>query len=218
MRIADGSSLANHRAPRLNTGMKCLPPSLLALFLLSSPLLAQDTPDLNPIFNGQDLAGWVAPENNQWFAVKDGILEVRSGPDQKGATLWTDKDYTDFLLEFEFRFGEGVVDSGIFMRKAHDQIQIGISGSKKRDMTASPYIPKKGYPVEAEGVAELLKATDWNTMRVQAVGPTYTVWLNGKQVMTYTSETAIETGPIGIQLHAKRDMAIDYRNLRAAEL
>jgi len=82
-------------------------------------------------------------------------------------------------------------------------------------MTASPYIPGKGYPVEAEGVKELLKLADWNSMRIEVIGKLYTVWLNGKKVMAYESESAIEKGPLGIQLHAGKEMAIEYRNLKA---
>ena len=44
------------------------------------------------------------------------------------------------------------------------------------------------------------------------------VWLNGKQVMTYESSTAIAKGPVGIQLHGGRNMAIQYRDIRLAEL
>lgn len=170
-----------------------------------------------PIFNGKDLTGWKVPENNIWYLVEDGILKIRSGPEQQGSILWTEKEYGDFVMTLEFRFVSGTIDSGVHVRN-QDQIQIGISGSLKRDMTASPYIPGKGYPVEAEGVAELLKADDWNTMKIIAKGMTYTVSLNGKQVMTYTSDTGQEKGPIGLQLHAKRDMAIDFRNLMLAEV
>ena len=85
-------------------------------------------------------------------------------------------------------------------------------------MTASPYIPGKGYPVEAKGVKELLKTDDWNSMKIEATGKTYISWLNGKKVMTYTSESAIEKGPVGIQLHGNRDMAIDYRNIKIASV
>ena len=178
---------------------------------------ASSASELTPIFNGKDLTGWKVPENNIWWLVTDGVLQVRSGPKQIGGILWTEKEYTNFVFECEFRFGEGTVDSGIHLRNK-DQIQIGISGSLKRDMTASPYIPKKGYPVEAEGVAELLKAKDWNHLKITAVGKQYTTWLNGKKVMTYTSESAAEKGPIGIQLHGKRDMGIDFRNIKAADL
>jgi hypothetical protein len=195
--------------------MKTALPSLLAALLLASPLSAEEK--LQPIFNGKDLSGWKAPENNVWFLVEDGILKLRSDPDQTGKDLWTEKEYGDFVIELEFKFIEGIIDSGVFVRN-QDQIQIGISGSLKRDMTASPYIPGKGYPVEAEGVAELLKMDDWNHLRIEARGMEYAVSLNGKKVMTYTSETGQAKGPIGIQLHGKRDMAIDFRNIKAAEL
>ena len=85
-------------------------------------------------------------------------------------------------------------------------------------MTASPYISGKGYPVEATGVAELLKLDGWNAMTIVALGKNYTVWLNGRHVMTYDSESAAQKGPVGIQLHGGRDMSIDYRNITLAEL
>ena len=44
------------------------------------------------------------------------------------------------------------------------------------------------------------------------------VWLQGEKVMTYKSDSAIEEGPIGIQLHGSRNMSIDYRKLKLAEL
>lgn len=172
--------------------------------------------NLAPIFNGKDLTGWKAPEDNIWWLVEDGVLQVRSGPEQQGSILWTEKEYEDFVVELEFKFGEGVIDSGVHVR-GDDQIQIGISGSLKRDMTGSPYIPGKGYPVEAEGVKELLKMEDWNHMRIEAKGMEYVCWLNGKKVMSYTSDTGKSKGPIGIQLHAKRDMSIDFRNIKVAE-
>ena len=192
--------------------------SSLIFFGLASWLFAE--PELKPIFNGKDLAGWRAPKGNEeagWYKAVDGVLKVQSGPKKKGSILWTENKYRNFVMEYDFRFGEGVVDSGVHVRN-QDQIQIGISGSLKRDMTCSPYIPGKGYPVEARNIKKLLKAKDWNTMRIQAIGKEYTVWLQGEKVMTYKSASAIEEGPLGIQLHGSRDMSIDYRNLKLAEL
>ncbi len=169
-------------------------------------------------FNGKDLAGWKVPENNVWWLAENGVLKVRSGPQKKGSNLWTVKQYRNFIMELQFKFVSGTVDSGVFVRKGSEQIQIGISGSLKRDLTASPYISGKGYPVEATGVKKLLKLDDWNSMTIVVKGSNYTVWLNGKSVMTYDSDTAVEQGPVGIQLHKGRDMAIDYRDIRLAEL
>ncbi|CAN0096639.1 unnamed protein product, partial [Chrysoparadoxa australica] len=59
---------------------------------------------------------------------------------------------------------------------------------------------------------------DWNTIKVKAEGSVYTMWLNGEEVLTYDSDTAIEEGPVGLQLHPKRDMTIQYKNILFAEL
>lgn len=193
-------------------------------FLLIFPLLFTlamtqvKEPKMKKIFNGKSLKGWIVPENNIWWSAEDGVLSVKSSPDKKGSILWTKKEYEDFIVQTDFKMGEGTVDSGIFLRSEDQQIQIGISGSLNRDMTASPYIPGKGYPVEADGVKDLLKMDDWNTMKVQVENKVYTVWLNGQQVMTYTSGNASEKGPIGLQLHPNTEMAIDFRNIKVAEL
>ncbi len=201
--------------------MKFILTSLTFLALIaSSTQAAKENPQKLKSILGDDLSGWKVPAGNDkanWYTVKDGVLVIQSGPKKKGSVLWTEKKFKDFIVELDFRFGEGTVDSGVHVRN-RDQIQIGISGSLKRDMTCSPYIPGKGYPVEAKNIKKLLKAKDWNTMRIRAVGKKYTVWLQGEEVMNYESSSAIEEGPIGIQLHGNRNMGIDYRNIKVAEL
>ena len=192
---------------------------LLASFLLLTVIVstqAQD-PKLKKIFNGKNLKGWVEPANNVWWTVNDGVLFVKSTAEKKGSILWTESKYENFIIQADFLMGDGTVDSGIFLRSEHDQIQIGISGSLKRDLTASPYIPKKGYPVEAK-VKDILKLKDWNTMKVKVVGSTYTVWLNGAEVMTYTSENMPASGPVGFQLHPGYEMSCSFKNIRLAAL
>jgi hypothetical protein len=146
------------------------------------------------------------------------VLFVKNNAERKGSILWTNKKYRDFILEADFLMGDGVVDSGFFLRSESDQVQIGISGSLKRDLTGSPYIPGKGYPVEAKGVKDLLKLKDWNSMKIKVTGKSYTVWLNGMEVMNYQSTTIADEGPIGIQLHPKNEMSISFRKIRLAEL
>lgn len=189
---------------------------LFILFLSGYTLLSAQK--MTKIFNGKNLDGWKVPENNTWYTASGGILNIQSGPDRKGSILWTNKEYKNFVIEADFKFGPGTVDSGIFLRSEADQIQIGISGSLKRDMTGSVYIPGKGYPKEATGVKESLKLDDWNTMKVKLVDQTYTVWLNGKEVLNYTSEKIPAMGPIGLQLHPGNDMNIQYRKIKVGEL
>lgn len=191
----------------------------ISIFLLSTGFLSkQNDPKLKKIFNGKNLKGWAAPESNIWWTANNGILTAKSDPTQKGSILWTKKEYENFIIQLDFKFGEGTIDSGIFLRTDRQQIQIGESGSLKRDMTCSPYIPGKGYPVEAKNIDKLLKKDDWNTIKVKADGSVYTMWLNGEEVLTYDSDTAIEKGPVGLQLHPGRDMHIDFKNILFAEL
>lgn len=191
--------------------------SILLLLGICHAAAAQE-PRLKKIFNGKNFKGWKVPENNIWWTADKGVMHVQSSAEKKGSILWTENKYRDFIIETDFLMGEGTVDSGIFLRSEHDQIQIGISGSLKRDLTGSPYIPKKGYPVEAKGVKDLLKMKDWNTMKVKVVGNAYTVWLNGVEVMNYTSPEMVAEGPIGLQLHPGNVMSISYRNMRLAVL
>ena len=127
------------------------------------------------------------------------------------------KEFTDFTLTLEFKNGEGTIDSGVMLKRAKDQIQIGISGSLKRDLTASPYIPGKGYPVEGKEAIAAVKPKDWNKLKIEVKGSTYKTWLNGVEGITYTSETAIPKGPLGLQLHGNRDMSISFRNIEITE-
>jgi len=191
--------------------------TLSVLCLLSSSLLGKKdiSKESSDLLGKHGLKGWKVPEGNEaskWYQVTNNILEVRSGSKKKGSVLWTKKEYQDFEVSLEFRFIDGIIDSGIHLRNS-DQIQIGISGSLKRDMTCSPYIPGKGYPVEAKNIKKLLKPKDWNQMRIRAVGQNYTVWLQEEEVMKYKSSSAKEKGPIGIQLHGSRNMKIDFQDI-----
>lgn len=193
---------------------------LPALFLSIFTLQGNNSNLSNTIFNGENLNGWKVPQGNEkagWYHAINNVLEIRSGPKKKGSVLWTEKEYANFEMVLEFRFIGGTIDSGIHLRNS-DQIQIGISGSLKRDMTCSPYIPGKGYPVEAKNIQKLLKLKGWNQMKIRAVGPKYTVWLQGQEVMNYESGSAKKVGPIGIQLHGSRSMKIDFRNLSINEI
>ena len=196
--------------------------TLSVLCLLSSSLLGKKdiSKESSDLLGKHGLKGWKVPKGNEaskWYQVTNNILEVRSGSKKKGSVLWTKKEYQDFEVSLEFRFIDGIIDSGIHLRNS-DQIQIGISGSLKRDMTCSPYIPGKGYPVEAKNIKKLLKPKDWNQMRIRAVGQNYTVWLQGEEVMKYKSSSAKEKGPIGIQLHGSRNMKIDFQDISVKEL
>ncbi|MEC7069133.1 MAG: DUF6807 family protein [Bacteroidota bacterium] len=209
--LQKGESVTFHYRMLIHNGSVLSPKDIKKFSLVNSKYKSY--------FNGSDLSHWIVPENNIWWIVDEKTLKIKSGPEKKGSTLWTKDKFENFRIRLKFKFGSGTVDSGIFMRgddASNPQIQVGISGSLKRDMTGSPYVPKQGYPQEAVLAASLLSQNDWNKMEAEAIGNRYRVWLNGKQVMDYTMEDANLSGPIGIQLHANRDMEIWYKSIDIA--
>ena len=170
------------------------------------------------LFDGKSLEGWKTTGADDCWQVKDAVIVGKSNEKKQGSVLWTKEVFTDFVLEAEFRFS-GQIDSGFFLRNESEQIQLGVSRSLKRDMTCSPYIGKKGiYPVEAVGVDALLKTGEWNKIKIEVKGKKYIVTLNGKQVLDYSTDEALEKGPVGLQLHPGVDMEISFRNLTLTAL
>lgn len=52
------------------------------------------------LFNGKDLTGWVAPKGEHTWQVIDGVLDYEA----KGGNLTTEKEFADYVLDFEWRF------------------------------------------------------------------------------------------------------------------
>lgn len=179
-----------------------------------------DRTTMYTLFDGKTLESWKIPDGGEW-TVKKGKIIAENNPGKKGSILWTNESYNDFLVQLDFKMIKGNIDSGIFMRgedKNNPQIQIGVSGSLKRDMTGSPYVPGAGYPVEAKNINRLLRLKGWNTIRARAVNNKYTVWLNGEEVMNYTLENANLQGPVGLQLHPGREMEIHFKKIVIGKL
>jgi len=194
----------------------------LVLLLPSKLVLASDkpAPEFKPIFNGTNLAGWKAPDPNPFWRVANGVLIGENDEKLTGHVLFTEKVYTNFVIELEARWS-GEIDSGIMLRKPELQLQFGISRSLKKDMTGSFYTggnPKYPEAGHARGVEKLLKEGDWNKIRLEASGDKFTVWLNGEQVAQYTDTKYAAPAPVGLQVHPGLKMKVEFRNLRAKEL
>ena len=191
--------------------------TVAAIATIVSP--AADPPPtsaLAPIFNGRDLAGWKTPADPYWKVV-DGVLVGANDDEKKGSMLYTEQSYGDVIVEGEVRF-TGEIDSGIMLRKPEVQVQIGVSRSLKRDMTCSFYTGSYPETAQAKRAGDLLKPGEWNRIRVEARGDTFTVWLNGEQVSRYTDAKYKDAAPIGLQIHGGLVMKVEFRDLRALAL
>lgn len=204
-----------------------LPACILAFGLALSAAVRSDAsePRFVPLFNGKDLTHFKAEEAKAFWRVENGVLIGENDAAMTGNYLWTEKEYGDFVIEFDVRWKtatERGVDTGLQMRNPAIQLQLGVSGSLRVDMSGSFYTGgKPAYPEagQAKNAKELMKPEgEWNTIRVQAKGPTFTCWINGVKASEYTDARFAGAAPLGLQIHGKVVMKCEYRNIRIAEL
>lgn len=171
-----------------------------------------------PLFNGKDLTNFKAEDSKEFWRVEGDVLVGENNAAKKGNYLWTSKDYSDFVMEFEVRW-TGEIDSGIEFRKPL-QMQIGVSRSLKKDMTGSFYVGKTGYPEsgQAKEALKLLKPDgQWNKFRLEVKGSNYKTWINGTKASDYTDANFKGPAAIGLQIHPGLAMKVEYRNVNFAE-
>ncbi|MCK4854184.1 MAG: DUF1080 domain-containing protein, partial [Bacteroidales bacterium] len=129
--------------------------------------------------------------------------------------------YKDYDLELEYITLTKDYDTGVFPRGNGHQVQIGISRSLQKDMTACIYAPKdeKGaYPGQTDKVDEFHKVGEWNHLRVIMTGKRIQTFLNEEPFVDYEGIVINDEGPIGLQLHGGVHMAVKFRNIRIKEI
>ena len=91
--------------------------SVILVFLFIGNSFGQEAEEkMETIFDGTNLNHWQVPDGNVWWSINGGSLWAESDTGQTGSILWTKKSYTDFVVQMDFKFGKGTIDSGIFMR------------------------------------------------------------------------------------------------------
>lgn len=123
-----------------------------------------------------------APEGAAWV-VEKGVLK---GSDPRGTWLVSEKQYGDFILEFEWKLGERG-NSGVALRSpmAGDPAFDGL----ELQMVDPRYFPADQPPKPSELTGSLYRAaapkeqvfkpSDWNKYVITCKGPRVTVVLNG---------------------------------------
>ena len=192
---------------------------LISLVMLS---MIPGHSDFTELFNGKDLSGWTPHGTEKWY-VEKGELVCESGPDKEYGYLSTNKTYKNFILKLEFKL-EANGNSGVFIRS-------GIEGTKISGWQVEVAPPGlhtggiyesygRGWLIKPKEEDEkMLKATDWNSMRIEAKGDEITSWLNGKK-MVHISDKKIGEGDgfIALQIHDGGGIKVRWRNIQIKEL
>lgn len=216
--------------------MRYLRGAVLGLAILVIPTLqAADKPaeeGFTVLFNGKDLTGWQG--DTKGYKIEEGAIVCRGG-----RNLFTEKEYADFVLRFEFKLPPGG-NNGIGIRAplAND---VSTSGMELQvlDDTAKKYEKLKPYQAHGSiyGIVPAKKGSlkpvgEWNEQEVIAQGNKIKVILNGTVIVDADLTPLIEgkekapdgrphpgvkrkSGYIGLLGHGD---PVAFRNLRVKEI
>lgn len=200
---------------------------------------AADEAGFVSIFNGHDLSGW---KYGMWgnhenkvgkgYSAADGVIFCTP---TDGGDLYTEKEYADFILRFEFKLTANA-NNGIGIRSpaqgdaAYTGMEIQVlddSGSWYTHLHEWQYHGSI-YDVVAAKRGHLKPLGEWNAEEIRAEGRHITVILNGATIVDANLDDVKDptilrhhgglkrtTGHVGFLGHQSR---VEFRNLRIKDL
>lgn len=183
------------------------------------------------IFDGKSFAGWKGPIDG-YQILPGGVIQCRRGA---GGTIFTEKEYADFIVRLEFRLPPGG-NNGLAIRYPGegDGAYDGMCEIQVLDDTAEKYATLKDWQYcgsiygQAPATRGYLRPVgDWNSYEVTVRGTTIRVELNGSIIV----DTDVAANPpLSEHEHPGRKRAaghfglcghddpVEYRNLRIRSL
>ncbi len=187
-----------------------------------------------PLFDGKTLDGWqIVGQKGVGYIAQDGEIVC---PADGGGNLFTTKEYSNFVLQFEFRLQEGA-NNGIGIRAplegdaayAGMEIQILDDGAERYRGKLKPgQYHGSIYDVVPAKQCCRKPVGEWNSEEITADGRHIMVKLNGQTITDANLDSitdpavlkkhpglARKSGHIGLLGHGTR---VEFRNLRIKEL
>ncbi|WP_165023493.1 DUF1080 domain-containing protein [Dysgonomonas sp. ZJ279] len=199
---------------------------LTCLFAIS--ISAQDT-KWESLFNGKNLKGWKKLNGKAEYKVKDGVIIGISKFGEPNTFLATEKDYDNFILEFDFKVDD-VLNSGVqFRSQSLKSFNNGRVHGYQFEIDPAPRAWTGGiydearrgwlYPMTCNPKSQnAFKNNEWNTARIEAIGNSIRTWVNGIPCANLWDDMT-PTGFIALQVHAignksEEGKTISWRNIR----
>jgi hypothetical protein len=177
---------------------------VLFFSLFAGSLQAQEAGFVS-LFDGHSLTGWVG--NKSSYLVKDGmiVIEPKGGG---GGNLYTEKEYGNFILRFEFQLTPGANNGlGIHAPLEGDAAYVG-KEFQILDNEAEKYASLQAYQYHGSlyGVMSakrgfLRPIGEWNQQEVRINHPFVTIILNGEVILEGNYLEASQSGTLDKKEH-----------------
>ncbi|MEL7121291.1 MAG: DUF1080 domain-containing protein [Bacteroidota bacterium] len=198
--------------------------------MLPSYSFAQSNDGWVDLFNGKNLDGWKQLNGEATYEVRNGVIVGITKTNTPNSFLCTEKNYDDFILEFEV-WGDAAINSGVqFRSNSKKDYKNGRVHGYQAEIDPSPRSYSGGIYDEArrnwlyslaanpEG-QKAYKVGQWNKYRIEAIGSDLRIWINGIQTANLVDDMT-SSGFIGLQVHSipnREEMAgreIRWKNIR----
>ena len=202
---------------------------ILITLCFVAPLQAEETGVWKSLFDGKTLAGWEKHGGIATYAVEEGVIVGTSAPNTPNTFLCSDREYGDFILEYEY-FPHPTLNCGVQfrsqIREKGDRVwgyQCEIDPSNRKWSAGIYHEAGRGWlcPVESAEAQVAFKPGIWNHVRIVCHGPNIQTTLNGVRVSELVDDGECK-GIIGLQVHGvgkkTTPMSIKWRHLRIMEL
>lgn len=202
---------------------------LFALVILHGFSLSAQSGKWTPLFNGKDLSGWRVLNGQAKFSVQNGEIVGTTVLHQPNSFLATEKEYGDFILEFEFMQKDSMNSGVQFRSLSTADYQKGRVHGYQYEIDPSERAWTGGiydegdrfwlYPLELDTPAKkAYRAGLWNSCRIECIGRTVRTWLNHVPAANLI-DTIMHKGFIALQVHAIKNAVeegrvIHFKNLR----
>ena len=198
--------------------------SFLILFLLSNLFCFGETEsEFTSLFDGKTLKGWLASPGGKW-EVKDGVLLGTSQKtDKRHGILFSEKEYSDFILRAKFRVLLG--NSGFYFRAENRNSPIrayGFQAEIDRTQNTGGLYETGGRAWVAKPTQKVIKERkyqpgEWTDLEIHAAGKDVSVRINGILSTELKNDPGRTKGFFGLQLHGGQDMHVEYKNIQIKE-
>lgn len=170
------------------------------------------------LFDGTDLSKWVGDKVG-YTAVNGCINVTASYGDSKN--LYTEKEYSDFILRFEFCFEKAGVNNGVGIRTPMgvDAAYHGMCEVQVLDHDAPIYANLKPHQVHGSvyGIVPAKRIVhkplgEWSTMEICVVGDNVKVTVNGEVITDANVRKATKGHNMAPEGEKKNPYTVDGRN------
>ncbi|MFM2293640.1 MAG: hypothetical protein RLZZ350_53 [Verrucomicrobiota bacterium] len=161
-----------------------------------------------PLFNGTNLNGWVTMNDGQ-FVATNGVIRIAGGM----GWLRTERAFTNFVCEAEWRGLETNYNSGFFIRAGLEGKPMPTNGWQINLKQADLGALLKDKTILVSPKPSLVPEGEWATFTMTAHGTNVVLELNGQKLYEHGFDAT--SGFIGIQAEAKQ---MEVRSVRVREL